>query len=102
MAFAKFLTQIIKLRAQFPNYTIKKIRLDNTGKFISESFNNYCTYIAITAEHPFSHVHTQNSLAESLIKRLQYIAKPLIMRTKLSVTIWGRAILHAASLIPAV
>ena len=40
MTFAKFLAQIIKLRAQFPDYTIKKIRLDNAGEFSSESFNN--------------------------------------------------------------
>ncbi|GJY79867.1 hypothetical protein Tco_0492618 [Tanacetum coccineum] len=46
-----------------------------------------------------AHVHTQNGLAESLIKRLQLIARPLIMRTKLPVSMWGHAILHAASLI---
>lgn len=99
MAFAKFLAQIIKLRAQFPDYTIKKIRLDNAGEFSSESFNNYCMSIGITVEHPVPHVHTQNGLAESLIKRLQYIARPLIMRTKLPVTVWGHVILHAAALI---
>src|SRR4051812_29621099 len=68
MAFANFLAQIIKLRAQFPVYTIKKIRLDNAGEFIYESFNNYCMSISITVEHPVPHVHTQNGLAESLIK----------------------------------
>ncbi|CAJ2636501.1 unnamed protein product [Trifolium pratense] len=55
--------------------------------------------VGITVEHPVPHVHTQNGLAESLIKRLQYIARPLIMRTKLPVTVWGHAILHAAALI---
>uniref|UniRef100_A0A0V0H273 Putative ovule protein n=1 Tax=Solanum chacoense TaxID=4108 RepID=A0A0V0H273_SOLCH len=45
------------------------------------------------------HVHTQNGLAESLIKRLQLIARPLLMRTKLPVSIWGHAILHAATLV---
>ena len=29
MTFARFLAQIIRLRAQFPDYTIKKVRLDN-------------------------------------------------------------------------
>lgn len=99
MAFARFLAQIIRLRAQFPDYTIKKVRLDNAGEFTSESFNDYCMSIGITVEHPVPHVHTQNGLAESLIKRLQYIARPLMMRTKLPITIWGHAILHAASLI---
>ena len=99
MAFAKFLAQIIKLRAQFPDYTIKKIRLDNAGEFSSESFNNYCLSIEIAVEHPVPHAHTQNGLAKSLIKRLQYITRPLIMRTKLPVTVWGHAILHVAALI---
>jgi hypothetical protein len=55
--------------------------------------------VGIVVEHPVAHVHTQNGLAESLIKRLQLIARPLIMRTKLPVSIWGHAILHAVSLI---
>ncbi|GKD13676.1 retrovirus-related pol polyprotein from transposon TNT 1-94 [Tanacetum coccineum] len=99
VAFAKFLAQIIKLRAHFPDYTIKRVRLDNAGEFTSQAFNDYCMSVGIVVEHPISHVHTQNGLAESLIKRLQLIARPLIMRTKLPVSIWGHAILHAASLI---
>src|SRR6187200_1099068 len=99
MAFAKFLAQIINLRAHFPDYTIKRVRLDNAGEFTSQSFNDYCMSVGIVVEHPVAHVHTQNGLAESLIKRLQLIARPLIMRTKLPVSIWGHAILHAVSLI---
>ena len=53
----------------------------------------------ITVEHPVAHVHTQNGLVELLIKRLQLIARPLLMRTKLSVSMWGHAILHAATLV---
>ncbi|GKB81814.1 hypothetical protein Tco_0948709 [Tanacetum coccineum] len=46
-------------------------------------------------EHPVAHVHTQNGIAESLIKLSQLIARPLLMKSKL----WGHAILHAAALI---
>lgn len=99
MTFAKFLAQIIKLRAQFLDYTIKKIRLDNVCEFTYESFNNYCISIGITIEHLIPHVHTQNGLAESLIKCLQYIARSLIMRTKLPITVWVHNILHVAVLI---
>ncbi|KAL4025795.1 hypothetical protein IC575_014201 [Cucumis melo] len=53
----------------------------------------------INIEHPIAHVHTQNDLAESFIKHLQLIARPLLMRAKLPLSIWGHAILHAASLI---
>ena len=35
VAFASIIAQIIKLRAQFPNYTINTMRLDNAGKFTS-------------------------------------------------------------------
>ncbi|XP_076925963.1 uncharacterized protein LOC143588946 [Bidens hawaiensis] len=73
--------------------------MDNAGEFTSQTFNDYCMSIGISVEHPVAHVHTQNGLAESLIKRLQLIAKPLLMRCKLPSSAWGHAILHAASLI---
>ena len=98
-AFARLLAQIIRLRAHFPNYLIKSIRLDNAGEFTSQAFNDYCMSIGITVEHPVAYVHTQNSLAESFIKRLQLIARPLLMRTKLPTSAWGHAILHAVALI---
>lgn len=99
LAFAKLLAQIIQLRAQFPDYPIKAIRLDNAGEFSSQDFDDYCLSVGIKVEHPVAYVHTQNGLAESFIKRLQLIARPLLMKTKLSTTAWGHAILHATSLI---
>ena len=77
---------VTKLRAHFPDYAIKTIRLDNAGEFRSQSFINYCMAIGITVEEPVAHVHTQNDLAESFIKLLQLIARPLLMRTKLVVS----------------
>ena len=53
----------------------------------------------ISVEHLVAHVHTQNGLAESFIKRLQLIARPLLMRAKLPISVWGHVILHAASLV---
>ena len=41
--------------------------------------------IGIDVEHPVAHTHTQNGLVESLIKRLQIIARPLLMKSKLPV-----------------
>ncbi|XP_021820574.1 uncharacterized protein LOC110762278 [Prunus avium] len=63
------------------------------------TFDDYCMSLGIDIEHPVPHVHTQNGLAEALIKRLQLIAHTLLMRTKLPVSAWGYAILHAASLV---
>ena len=99
VAFARLLAQMIKLRAQFHDYPIKTIRLDNAGEFTSQTLNAYCMSIGINIEHHVAHVHTQNGLAESLIKRLQLIATPLLMKTKLSTSTWGHAVMHAASLI---
>ena len=38
VTFARLLAQIIKLRAQFPDYPIKGIRMDNAGEFTSKCF----------------------------------------------------------------
>ncbi|KAM1391009.1 hypothetical protein ACFX2I_018765 [Malus domestica] len=97
--FAKLLAQIIKLRAHHPNYPIKSIRLDNAGEFTSHTFDNYCMSVEINVEHHVPHVHTQNGLAKAFIKRIQLIARTMVMRTKLPVSTWGYAILHAAMLV---
>jgi len=39
---------LIKLRAHFPNYPIKKICFDNVGEFTSHAFNEY--YMSIRIE----------------------------------------------------
>ena len=41
VAFARLLAQIIQLRANFPDYQIRRIRLDNAGEFTSQTFNDY-------------------------------------------------------------
>ena len=99
VAFARLLAQIIRLRAQFLDYSIKTIRLDNAGEFTSKIFDDYCMTVGIDVEHLVPHLHTQNGLAESLIKRLQVIAITLLLRCQLSISTWGHAILHAATLI---
>ena len=58
IAFARLLAQIIRLRAQFPDYPIKKICLDNAGEFTYQVFNDYCMSIGIDVEHPVAHTHT--------------------------------------------
>ena len=55
--------------------------------------------IGIDVQHPVAHVHSQNGLAESFIRRLQLISRPLLFKTKLPLSAWGHAIIHAANLI---
>ena len=55
--------------------------------------------VGIDIEHLVAYTHIQKESTESLIKRLQLIARPLLLRTKLPSSAWGHAILHAATLI---
>jgi len=80
------------LRAQFHDYKIRKIRLDNISEFTSQTFDDYCMIIGIDIEYLVAYTHTQNGLVELLIKRLQIIAQPLLMKSKLLVSTWGHDI----------
>ena len=99
LAFARLLAQLIKLQAHFPDHPIKTIHLDNAGEFSSKAFHDYCMPLGIEIQYPVAHTHTQNGLAESFIKNLQWIARPLLLRTKLPLSAWGHALLHAGNLI---
>jgi hypothetical protein len=98
-AFAKIMRQIIKLQAHYPENRIKSIRMDNAAEFSSRAFNDYCMALGIEVQHSVPYVHTQNGLAESLIKRIKLTARPLLMNCKLPTSCWGHAVLHAADLI---
>jgi hypothetical protein len=73
IGFARLLAQIIRLRAQFSDYPIQSILIDNAGEFTFQAFYDFCMSIGINVKHPITHTHTQNGLTESFIKRLQLI-----------------------------
>ena len=77
-AFARLTTQIIQLKTNFSDHRIQSIRMNNAGEFTSKEFSDYCMSLGIKVEHSVPHVHTQNELAESLIKRIKLIARPLL------------------------
>jgi hypothetical protein len=58
----RLIAQIIRIRANFSCYLVKKIRLGNAFEFSSQLFNEYCMSIEIDIEQPTSHVDTQNGL----------------------------------------
>lgn len=99
LVFSRILSYILKLKAQFPDHPIKYLRVDNAGEFTSPTFDDFCTTAGINVQYSVAHVHFQNGIAESLIKRLQTIARPILMQTNLPATAWGHAILHAATLL---
>ena len=79
----------IHLQFVAPDHPIKTIHLDNAGEFSSTAFHDYCMSLGIEVQYPVAHTHTQNGLAESFIKHLQWIARPLLLRTKLPLSAWG-------------
>jgi hypothetical protein len=67
-AFARFIAQIVKLRAYYPDSLIKSIRMDNAAEFFLKAFNDYCMALGINVEHCVPYVHTQNGLAGFLLR----------------------------------
>jgi len=67
-AFTKIMAQLIKLKAHYPEHQIQSIQMDNAVEFSSRVFNDYCMALGIQVQHSVPYVHTQNGLAESLIK----------------------------------
>ena len=55
--------------------------------------------LGIQVQHSIPYVYTQNELAESLIKRVKLIARPLLQNCNLPTFYWGHVVLHAADLI---
>jgi transposase InsO family protein len=98
-AFGKIIAQVIKLKAEHPEHQIQSIRMDNAAEFFSRAFNDYCMALEIKVQHSVPYVHTQNGLAESLIKRIKLIARPLLQNCNLPTSYWGHAVLHTADLI---
>jgi hypothetical protein len=53
----------------------------------------------IEVQYFVSYVHTQNGLAEFLIKRIKLIARALLLCCNLPTSCWGHAVLYAADLV---
>jgi hypothetical protein len=77
-AFAKFMTHVIRLKVNYPKCRIKNIHMDNAAEFSSRAFNDYCMAQEIEVLNFVPYVHTQNGLAESLIKRIKLITRSLL------------------------
>jgi hypothetical protein len=50
--------QIIRLKANYPEYRIKSIRMDNAAEFSSRAFNDYCMAQGIEVQYSVPYVHT--------------------------------------------
>ena len=73
--------------------------MDNASEFTLKEFDDYCMTLGFKAEPPVPYVHTQNGLAESLIKRIKLIARLLLQHSNLPISCWEHAVLHVVALI---
>jgi transposase InsO family protein len=96
---SQFMTQVIRLKANYPEYRIKSSCMDNAAEFSSQAFNDYCMAQEIEVQHSVPYVHTQNGLAESLIKGIKLIAMLLLQGCNLPTSLWGHVVLHTADLV---
>lgn len=55
--------------------------------------------IEIDVKHPVPHMHTQNGLAKTVIKRIQMVTRTLEICTNLPLLTWRHAVLLVAILI---
>jgi hypothetical protein len=73
--------------------------MDNATEFSSRAFNDYCMAQGIEVQHSVLYVHTQNSLAKSVMKRIKLITRPLLQYYNLPTSCWSHAVLHATDLV---
>jgi hypothetical protein len=73
--------------------------MDNAAEFLSRVFNDYCMAQGIEVQYFVLYVHTQNSLVESLIKRIKLIARLLLQGCNLPTSYCGHAVLHVADIV---
>ena len=90
---------IIKIRAHNHNVRIKMLRMDNAAEFRSKTFEDFCTATSIHLTYFVPYEYNQNGLAEAYIKKLQMVARPLLLHAKLPATLWGHLVLHTAALL---
>jgi hypothetical protein len=93
------MVQLIRLKTKFSEHWIQSIWLDNVVEFLLRAFNDYCTTQGIQVQHYVSYIHGQNGFAESLIKRIKLIVRPLLHNYNLPISCWGHAVLHVVDLI---
>ena len=57
--------------------------MDNAQDFRSHAFEDYCIVTGISLTYLVPYEHTQNGLAEAFIKKIQLIARPLLLHANL-------------------
>ena len=90
---------IVKMKTQYSERRIKKIRFDNAQEFVSESMRRFLEAHGIEHEACVEYNHAQNGLAEAQIKRLQQVTRTMLIGCRLPASAWGHAVLHANAIL---
>ena len=91
-ASAWVLAQIIKLSANYPEYVIKSIRIDNAAKFSSKAFNYYCMALSINVEY-FYIIYTYTKwISQISYQESNLIDRPLPQNCKLPTLYWHHVV----------
>src|SRR6202048_3504192 len=90
---------LLRYKNHFPDNPIKYLRMDNAQEFRSHAFEDYCTASGINLTYSVPYEHSQNGLAEAFVKKIQLVARPLLLHSRRPSNMWGHAVLHAAALL---
>lgn len=58
------LAQILRINAQFPDFSMKVLQIDSGGEYTSSTFDNFCIAIGLDAQYLVPHIHFQNGPAK--------------------------------------
>ena len=97
--YPRILSQYLKLRTSYSECPIKKVRVDNASEFTSATLQRFFESQGIALETSTPYTPNQNGAAESLMKRIQTVARPMLLATNLLASAWGHAVLHANTLL---
>ena len=82
MVFPRLLAIILRYKNHFPENPIKYLRMDNAQEFRSHAFEDYCVANGITLTYSVPYEHAQNGLAEAYVKKIQLVARPLLLHAQ--------------------
>jgi hypothetical protein len=99
LVMAQVVKFIIRMKVQYPENSIKSIRFDNAAEFVSATMKTFLAAQGIEHETCVDYAHSQNGSAEAHIKRVQQVARTLLMGCSLPASAWGHAVLHANDLL---
>ena len=99
MISPKTLATLLRYMNHFHEFPIKYLLMDNVQESRFHAFEDFCTALGINHANSVAYEYSQNGLAEAFVKKIQLVARPLLLHAKLSSSMWGRAVLYAAILL---